>query len=496
MGYNRTLPEYSIFAYSIENRVNPIFHQHTNTKSLILNYTNQTQVLKAETGNRMVTIIGLCVDAHGELERFQIPEWIAAQHAGAPEDLFHLCERFAGKYVMLIEEAGQAYLWGDATCSIQMNYAFQPDAFCISFAEKITASVFGFELSNEAKDIRAKGSNNQPLPFNLTMYDEVKALLPNHYLDIKKQKSVRVKLRYPNTKTSANVDAIIEKALTMAQNTAREYGKYYRFACPVTSGYDSRVVYAILSRLGLDQERYTYSHKGFTDATADIAIPHRFLSDEGKSHTVVADMEAPDSFRNEIKEMLGDWQSDFSINLAYTHQQCFPNLALSTGDIMGQIGQSHVANTVPNRLITASFMQCKLHTNSPYAKQYIRTQIKGMKEHEDIELLYLLMDWECRLGRWTTQVALIYAFFGISSLNIFNNSEYIQLLSLVPRKIRVRQMVHRRMLEKISPNLLQYPFNPEERHGWVKKNWVTFYAATYAKFFLSKLQTNNKMIDA
>ena len=492
MENGRTLPENTVFAYSIENRVNPMFHQYTSTKAMIVNHTNQTQVLQAETSYRMVTIIGLCVDAHGELERCHIPEWLAAQHADTPESLFYLCGRFAGKYVILIEEADQAYLWGDATCSLQMNYAFQSGAFCISFAEKITASVFGFQVSDAAKDIREKGSSNQPLPYDMTMYDEVKALLPNHYLDIKKQKSKRVKLRYPDSKASAHMDDIIEKALTLAQNTAREYGKYYRFACPVTSGYDSRVVYAILSKLGLDQERYTYKHKGFTDATGDIAVPHQFLKDEGKRHTVIADMEAPDAFRHEIKEMLGDWQSDFSINLAYTHQQCFPNLALSTGDIMGQIGQSHVANTVPNSLITPSFIQCKLHTRSHYARQYIRTQIQCIKRLEDIELLYLLIEWESRLERWATQVALVYAFFGVSSINIFNNAEYILLLSLVPRKIRVRQMIHKRMLEKISPNLLNYPFNPGEKHGWVKKNWVTFYLATYVKYFASKLRKDSR----
>ena len=282
----------------------------------------------ASTANRTATVIGLCVDAHGEMDRYQIPNWIASQKTDTPEALFYACGRFAGKYVILVEENDKIYLWGDATCTLQVNYAFLKENVCVSFSDKITAKAFELGESEIAKDIRKKGANNHPLPYELTMYNGVRALLPNHYLDLNARKSVRINLKIPTGQAPTSVDDVVDSTLKLILNTAREYGKYYSFACAVTSGNDSRVVYAVLSKLGLDQERFTFRHKGFTDATGDIAVPHQFICADGKNHLIIDDMVAPEGFGERVREFLGNWQSPFFINLAYTYLQSFPNLAI------------------------------------------------------------------------------------------------------------------------------------------------------------------------
>lgn len=484
----KVLPKETVFAYSIENRVNPLFHAHIGTKRLIVNHSCKTQVCQASTPERTVTIIGLCVDAHGELERFQVPDWIAAQKTDAPEALFNECDRFAGKFIMLIEEGNQAYLWGDATSSLQMDYAFYEENICISFSDKVTAEVFGFEPSETARDIRSNGSTLQPLPYDLTMYDSVKALLPNHYLDLNARRSVRVRMQTPSGADVSSINGIMERSLRLVLNTAREYGKYYRFACPVTSGYDSRVVYAILSTLGLDAERYTFRHKGFTDATADIAVPHQFITSEGKSHAIIDDLIAPKAFVERVCDFLGEWQSETNINLAYTILKSFPDLALASGDVIGQTGQCYVTNAVPNCLITPTFMQCKIHTESNCARAYLRDHRDEIKQSSALKSLCELFEWESRLGRWAPQAALVYGFCGINLLNVFNSREIILCFAALPRKARVNKTIHKCYLKKLTPELLRFPFNPDERHSWMKKNWLIFYLATYAKFFYGKLR--------
>lgn len=156
MEKDRLLPQEAVFAYSIENRMNPIFHQHISTRYLIVNHTPQTQVCMASTANRTATVIGLCVDAHGEIDRYQIPNWIASQKTDTPEALFYACGRLAGKYVILVEENDKIYLWGDATCTLQVNYAFLKENVCVSFSDKITAKAFELGESEIAKDIRKK----------------------------------------------------------------------------------------------------------------------------------------------------------------------------------------------------------------------------------------------------------------------------------------------------------------------------------------------------
>lgn len=488
MEKDRLLPQEAVFAYSIENRINPIFHQHVRTRHLIVNHTPQTQVCMASNVNRMVTVIGLCVDAHGEIERFQIPGWIAEQKASTPEMLFYACGRFAGKYVILVEEEDGTYLWGDATCTLQVNYAFLKENVCVSFSDKITAKAFELGESEIAKDIRKKGANNHPLPYELTMYNGVRALLPNHYLDLNARKSVRINLKIPTGQAPTSVDDVVDSTLKLILNTAREYGKYYSFACAVTSGNDSRVVYAVLSKLGLDQERFTFRHKGFTDATGDIAVPHQFICADGKNHLIIDDMVAPEGFGERVREFLGNWQSPFFINLAYTYLQSFPNLAMTNGNIIGQTGQSYVTHAVPNGLVTPLFMRCKLHTGSHYAYRLLKDYTREIKTSGEASNRSNLFEWEIMIGRGCPMIGTVCDLYGITTLNIFNNYEILRLFVTVSRKARANKELHKHFLKRISPKLLEYPINPDYRMHWTKNCWIFFYLGTYARYFYSELR--------
>ena len=484
----RMLPQEAVFAYSIETRINPLFHQHIHTGHLIVNHTPQTQVCMASNAHRIVTVIGLCVDAHGEIDRFQIPGWIAEQKASSPEMLFYACGRFAGKYVILVEEDDRTYLWGDATCTLQINYAFLKENVCISFSEKITANTFELGESEIARDIRKKGANNHPLPYEQTMYEGVKALLPNHYLALNARKSVRVKLMIPADQSSMSIADTADRALGLILNTAREYGKYHLFACPVTSGNDSRVVYAVLSKLGMDQERFTFRHKGYTDATGDIAVPHQFVRADGKNHLIIDDMLAPESFGERIVEFLGDWQSAFFTNLAYTYLQNFPNLSMTNGNIIGQVGQSYVTHAVPNCLVTPLFMRCKLHTGSHYAYRLLKDYTREVKASGEASNQSNLFEWEIMIGRGCSMIGTVCDLYGITTLNIFNNYEVLRLFVTVSRKARANKEIHKHFLKRLSPKLLEYPINPDFRLNWTKKHWIPFYLGTYARYFYSELR--------
>ena len=54
----------------------------------------------------------------------------------------------------------------------------------------MVADICGYDYSKKSIDIRNSSVfEEEALPYNWTMYDEVKALLPNHYLDINKKRS-------------------------------------------------------------------------------------------------------------------------------------------------------------------------------------------------------------------------------------------------------------------------------------------------------------------
>lgn len=485
----KKLPNNALFAYSIEKNENSLFHRHIYGKNYVINTSEKTEVLQSSFGNKMVSIIGFCIDAYGKLERDQIAKWLVSINPFSPETLFPSCDRLAGKYVILVENGESAYVWGDATCSLQLNYSLIDDEGeqCIASSDMFVALKYGYKVSKLSTKIREKSSLLQPLPFNLTMFDEVKALLPNHYLCLGSNRySIRIKLNKENTEKENKVEDLINRTATLVENIAKQYGEYYALSCPVTSGYDSRVVYAIQDYLGLDKIRYTFFHRGFTNDTGDIEIPRRFISDSGKEYSIIKDMIAPEDFKSQVRNFLGGWQDVSTIDLAYTYIRNVGDKALVNGNIIGQTGQSYVTNVVPNKLITPRFMQCKIHNYSDSALLLLGKYSEEIRSTGECNKVADLFEWESRLGRWAPQADLVYSFCGIASLNFFNCREIILSFIKVPRRDRVHKKIHKKYLNLFNPELLKYPFNPDERFGWIKNSWIMFLGATYLKFLKDK----------
>ena len=481
--------ENSVFTYIVAPFPVDVFpkHQLIFQNILTISCSPKTDIQYFENQEKAIAIIGFCIDSHKEIERHHIPNEAISQDFTCIEDVYRWFDRFAGKYVVIYKDFDDIYVWGDATCSIPINYTVSGFDFFISSSDTLIAKYNNFSVSDYSRRIRLASDLSQALPWNITMYDSIKALLPNHYLSLSSHNAQRVPLCVNDDTHVHNFENILSQSLNRITNIASEYTRYYDFACPLTSGYDSRVVFSILNSISPNFDCYTFRHSYFKPNEGDIVIPREICKQHTKKHIVIDDILAPQDYINKIQNYLGEYTSEKYIHIAYTYNSTLSEFAQINGDIIDQVGKSLIGNNTPNFLAIPSFFQCKIHNRSNNAKKEIKKHINSINTTNEKKKVFDLFAIESRCGRWASQTSQIYSTCGITSLNFFNCRELIALWTSLPRSIRTKKQIHNHILKTLSPALLHIPFNPGAKvSNALKGNWLTFFIATYIKQYIFK----------
>lgn len=470
----------SIFTYSFALKPNKIFSTHFEFNNYFISAPSSTNVLIS--GDRTIAIVGLCVDSKAKISRSDIPSFLSSKKSTITE-LLSNCNRLAGTYVILAYIDNTVIALNDAAGYMQINYC--KDNVCFASNEKIVGDLLSLNISEKSSLIR-KGSNpSQAFPNDLTMYAEVKALLPNHYLDLDKKSAVRF---FPKSemKRENNVNKVVDLTMNRVSNIIKEYSKTYDLICPLTGGTDSRLNLAFLKKHNNQISTYTFYHKEFNEMTSDVYIPKQISSDLGIKHAFLDDLEAPAEFEEFINKYCGDWHSEYTIDLAYTLTKYLKNnTAIVNGDIIDQVGKSLIGNSVPDVFATPSFFQCKIHNYSKQSKIELQKWAGSIENEMKNNISpFDLFAWENRLGRWASQGNMLYSCLSIPSLNIYNCRDIINSWFTISRKKRKNLQIHLSIFDKLASELLQYPFNSSHKiTNFMKSNWVTFLIGTYGKYW-------------
>lgn len=476
----------AVFTYAVSNKQIDRFSRHLplETQNLVINYTDATAVQHFVSSDCEVVIIGLCIDAHGMIKKEDIASAIVGQTNRAIDAIFAFASRFSGKYIILYSDTNGCYAFGDATCSIPINFAgsLGTDEICLSPFDGMTADYFGYVPDSRLARIRKAADPAQTMPGDLTPYTQVKALLPNQYLNMFTGRAIRVKMESLPT---LSFNEIIDRSILLSQNAAAAFAEYYQLICPLTSGYDSRVVLAILCGLPSEVKCFTTVFSSSGEENADIRIAKAICERKGLNHSLFGYDDPPEEFVEAAEKAAGMVNSRQTIKEAYNFVVNAGSKARINGNIIGQIGKSSVTNCVPDLLASASFLACKIHNRD-------RQCIPEMKRYradlgKSSDLICDMFAYENRCGRWGGQEEALYSLCGMNSLNIFNCRELILYWISIPRKQRTKKAIHTAMIGKTEPELLNEPFNPDDHASFLKSNWLFYYFATFAKQMLTQM---------
>lgn len=483
------LGENSIFSYCIcRGNENNISNGHTlDFKAYTVLMSAKTVYEFRENEDFACLIIGISACLCDDMSAM---DWIW-KNCQSIESVISAEKYLGGKYVLFIRLKERYYVLGDATCSVPIFYSTDVDGFlCSAWAFQI-AKEFQMNPDERLMKIRRSGDSSETMPFDYTVWKNIKRLLPNHYLDCGSRKSVRY-VNHSFSHISASVEDVIKITLPYICRLIAYYQSISSVACALTAGRDSRAVLAVLG-CEKDIPVYTIRHNDFTDKTSDITVPRLIAEKMNLEYTQFSDFNLTEKELSYADSFLGKGNyKKRTLMLAHTIKNSFGKYSVVNGDIIGQVGKCSLHRDIPARYAVPSYFLCKLHNYSKEAELALGEWLDEIKAAGEYVNTFDLFSIENRLGVWAANENEIYNMIGQYYLNIFNSRCIVYEWTCVSRKVRKDSAIHLAMIKALKPELLDFPFEPSgflERFS--KSNGYTYLVASYFKHYIEKY-TNRK----
>lgn len=443
----------------------------------IVNRTKGTECLFSEHSatREKLCVIGFCVDSHAEISRRDIPSYFLKCSRQTVESIMDSCGRMVGRYIILYENDTGLYALPDATASMQINYLASGKHAALASCGRFLADLFRRQPSEKAIEIHRNSLYPHTMPGDLTLYEDIRVVLPNHFLDVRSGTVSRY-FSPPGTLMSwgpqVPLAEVVRKTILCADRTTNEFAKHYHILCPLSGGRDSRLNLAFLQRNQALSEVFTFIHDTI-HGHEDVLVAGKICNDLKIPHAQLPDLHAPQDYSEGVLRSLDlpeggqelDQRNEHElIDLAYTLVSRFPGCVILTGDISDQIAKSckYPAGLPTGKISLATDIITGTEKSfSKEARREIVRWIEGANAVSGAGMdIYDLYSLESQCGRWAAESFKVYCLCSISTLNLFNCRELIELWASVPKKLRRKKVIHQKILEQAAPQLLEYPFAP------------------------------------
>lgn len=439
-----------------------------------------------EEDNNFFIIIGNFVDANdGKKTRNQIVRSII--QSNNIKDLIKNTRFLAGRYLILMgNKQGLQYVLPDPVGTVPVNYLISENEVMISTHQKIIADEKKLKPSKDSIAIKSGAEEQQPLPNDITMYEGIKTIIPNHYLNVQSNESVRffpteqidvVDLNFAVDETIAKVKEIIEGFLVNE-----------KLSIPLTSGIDSRTVLALFRDHIENVPLYTYYSDNFTDDSGDIKVPRQLSEAFNLDYRTMDKDFLPEDILDEFYNDLSGLQNENILRNGLTYKQSdISDYRPVPGDIIS-IAKSPFGKNLPEKLATLDYFMTKTHNYSNEIRKYIEEWMNEAKPFTNKYgySLYDLYNWEFRLGRWLPNNIQNYDYF-MQQVYIFNCRYLMELWISISRQERTERSLHKEIIQKEWPELLEYSLNPDEKLlDRIFDNSYMFYMGSFLKYQMKK----------
>jgi hypothetical protein len=452
--------------------------EHMRCGEMVLSHSPGTRIEVAEEGGKGLWLLGDYVDSHAECAVGAVARDLL-RSSGDIDSLLGNCERLAGKFVAIARFGERFFLFNDAFGLFPVHYSFpEGKAPCASSLEYLLAQELNLPLSKEAARILRRAEPGMPLPGDLDRYEGSKFLLANHMLNLTDRTCRRF---FPAGRSFRETAAsAARKTVELTGNIIRQYGAEGGFLCPLTGGWDSRLVLSLLLHNRADVTCYTTIKPHFTEKDGDVWVPREIAKRRNIGYSGIQDTPPTEEALDFVEEIFGHRRY---AQIQSTHEAHWPGLIRVGGDIIDQIGKSAIGSYLPGFLAVPSFFLCKSHTYSFAAWRRIarwcgRADVSGSGLTK-----YELYAWEHRAGRWVALTSSVLAVLGVREINLFNCREMMNAWVGVPRGDRIHNEIHREVFKITAPDLMDIPFNPGVSTDRIKQIPILFWAGTYTKYF-------------
>ena len=314
--------------------------------------------------------------------------------------------RYAGRFVLIHIHGGVIRLMHDATACRKIYY-YSGSSFICASQPHLLARVAGISKTTSPEKLKFYRSSaynflNNANIGDLTSYEPIFQLLPNHYLNLNDHSKTRYWAKSIRCGITLNETADI--CARMLKGYMKSISKRYPMMLPVTAGKDSRTLLAATKDISDKVYYYINKENRLSKDSLDITVPNKLISDLGLPfHIVDPYIEIDPDFREVYFENNPD-ATEFYLPLIYNYYVNFQdkvnlpgNFVASAYDMYG----SYVKVVSPKILALLNFVD-----KYGFAVDYYQRWLEGSQEfckQYNINAL-MLFYWEERLANWGTQV--------------------------------------------------------------------------------------------
>ena len=199
--------------------------------------------------------------------------------------------RFGGRWVLIIDNGIEIYLFNDALGFRQVFYTekeFIEDTWCAS-QTGILAEELNLQCDDDAikqlYSCREKEDGQYWWPNDRTPFKGIKHLLPNHYLSLTSGLCVRY---WPNEDIpEMALEESIEKGAKLLKALIESAANRYELAYTITAGRDTRLLLAASRDIRHKIYFFSMMYWHMTRSSVDVAVPSRLLKKLGLGHHVI-----------------------------------------------------------------------------------------------------------------------------------------------------------------------------------------------------------------
>jgi ornithine cyclodeaminase/alanine dehydrogenase-like protein (mu-crystallin family) len=418
---------------------------------------------QVSSGHRSLTLLGYMVDPlNPDHDDRLILEGLLAGF----EDLKALIKKtrpLGGRWMLLARKGESIWLVPD---TIGLRQVFYTDItgreiWCAS-QPSLLASLLNLKEDGNARDfLRSyeKANNEFWLPGDLSLYREIKHLLPNHYLDLKTGHAFRF---WPDgPRREIPFDSVLESSCALLKGLVEGAAKRLDIVLSLTAGIDSRVVLA--ASKGVKDRIAAMTIQRKPEVCADTRVASALAAKFGLKHSV---LRPPESVR-------GDFRAVYERNALFPHEVWIRDAQAifdySAGEKSAMTGSvSEVARCWYPRYrgmsITEQVLSRMKGMKNGMAAREFRRWLDGYPDTCGYHILDLFC-WEQGEGNWLAMCQLEFDAAWKDIFTPFNCRELLATMLSASESMRrgPRYELHMQIIEKLWPELLSEPINPHKK---------------------------------
>ena len=434
-----------------------------------ISYHPALTVTQVQENGIHATLLGFILNPEAPQEDDQTILMNLCKRSNSIDQFIEATETCGGRWAIILHREEQSVVFNDAG-GTRTVYTYQDAAGKVWLASQpgLLAERFGLQESVASKEFRASPEFQKRTeiwwPGDVTPFSEVKAMLPNHLVDLKTGKTRRY---WPNRPlVICSLEEGTHKAAKILKGIMEAAHARFPLAMSLSSGLDSRTVFSACRDFADDVFVFSMKYRHLTDDSDDIRIPRQITEKLNLPHhvfdtTLYHDPDFKQTFDRNVVGLKTDWA-----NIA----ECrYANLPLDTVVLKGSISEIMRCRywslgIYPRKVDLAYIVNLMGYVggstplvSDALAQWYADALPTGEYGYKLLDLL----SWEIEVGRWYALGQTLYDIAG-EDFTAFNCRSFFNTMLGIDPKYRSypNHIAQREIVRILWPELAEFPYTP------------------------------------